>query len=230
MSPSPANSASTRIAALLEPIVAAAGFDLEDVEVSLARGNRQAEVRVLVDKDTGIDLDDVAVVSHVISGALDSGTDTERVLGGGSYVLEVSSPGVDRPLREPRHWRRNIGRLVAVATPSAEVTGRIVGVDENGVQLEIAGVKGRPSKTATFGFGELGPGRVQVEFNRVTPVGDPDGDLDGAGDDEDDLADDLEDDSEVDSEGEFDERVDEPGGANEISRTRKIPTTQEEVR
>jgi ribosome maturation factor RimP len=180
-----AGTPSARISALLEPLVLAAGFDLEDVEVSPARGNRQAEVRVLVDKIDGIDLDDVALVSRLISAALDADVETDRALGEGMYVLEVSSPGVDRPLREPRHWRRNVGRLVAVAVSGKESTGRVIEVDDAGVKIEVAGVKGRPGKVVVATFGELGPGRVQVEF---THHGAPD-DLDDVDDDSDDLDD-----------------------------------------
>jgi ribosome maturation factor RimP len=76
-------------------------------------------------------------------------------------VLEVSSPGVDRPLTEARHWRRAAGRLVSV--PVAErgtVTGRVLRADDGGVVLEVAGEERK------FGYGELGKGSVQVEFNR----------------------------------------------------------------
>ena len=175
---------SARISELLEPIVLAAGFDLEDVEVSLARGNRRAEVRVLVDKVDGIDLDDVAAVSRLISAALDADVETDRSLGEGMYILEVSSPGVDRPLREPRHWRRNRGRLVTVAVAGKELTGRIADIDEHGVTFDVAGVKGRPGKLVTVAFGDIGLGRVQVEFTHHGLAADPDeADLDDEGDD-----------------------------------------------
>jgi ribosome maturation factor RimP len=196
-----ASTVGARIAVLLEPIVLAAGFDLEDVEVSLARGNRRAEVRVLVDKVTGIDLDDVAAVSRLISMALDADPDTDRVLGEGMYVLEVSSPGVDRPLREPRHWRRNIGRLVTVTAAGKELTGRILEVEPEGIRLEVVGIKGRPSKTVAVAFADLGQGRVQVEFNRPSVLDDTDdldetddvADLDDADDADDEFDDELND-------------------------------------
>ena len=85
---------------LLEPVVAEAGFDLEDVLVTPAGKRRQ--VRVIVDGDGGVSLDDVAVVSQRVSAALDD----SAAMGSGPYVLEVTSPGVDRPLTQPRHWRR----------------------------------------------------------------------------------------------------------------------------
>src|SRR5512140_3660000 len=124
---------------LLEPIVAGAGYDLEDVTVTSA--GRRSLVRVTVDADGGIDLDAVAVVSRLVSDALDADAErpsSPRALAG-AYVLEVSSPGVDRPLTEPRHWRRAAGRLVKVDVEGTSVTGRIAGVDDAGVILDLDG-------------------------------------------------------------------------------------------
>src|SRR5215469_11661084 len=97
-----------RLAGLIQPVVAAAGMDLESVRVSVA-GKRRL-LRIVVDSDEGITLDDTADVSHEISALLDSA----NVMGEVPYTLEVSSPGVDRPLTEPRHWRRATRRLVRV--------------------------------------------------------------------------------------------------------------------
>jgi ribosome maturation factor RimP len=75
----------------------------------------------------------------------------------------VTSPGVDRPLTEARHWRRAVGRLVKVRVGGADgdtVTGRVRAADGNGVELEVDGA------TREIGWGELGAGKVQVEFNR----------------------------------------------------------------
>ena len=85
-----------------------------------------------------------------------------------SYTLEVSSPGVDRPLTLPRHWRRNHGRLVKVKAAERTLTGRIAAVDDHGVTLEV---DGRP---VALGFGDLGPGRVQIEFTRLADLADED--------------------------------------------------------
>lgn len=137
----------------MEPVVADAGYDLEAINVSPA-GRRQV-VRVVVDADDGITLDDVATVASRISAALDS-----VEWGSAPYTLEVTSPGVDRPLTQPRHWQRNVGRLVQVRMAEAEVTGRLLAADAEGVTLELAGEKRQA------GYGELGPGAVQVEFNR----------------------------------------------------------------
>src|SRR5690348_729656 len=97
-----------RLVQLLAPAVEATGHDLEDLTVSPA--GRRKVVRVVVDKDGGITLDDVAEVSRVVSDLLDS-PEGEELLAG-AYTLEVTSPGVDRPLTEARHWRRSVGRLV----------------------------------------------------------------------------------------------------------------------
>ena len=93
---------------LLEPIVRAAGMDLESVRVGSA--GRRRLLRVIVDADGGVSLDDIALVSREVSARLDA----TGAMGEAPYTLEVSSPGVDRPLTLPRHWRRAVGRLVRV--------------------------------------------------------------------------------------------------------------------
>jgi ribosome maturation factor RimP len=157
-------SAGQKLATLLAPVVDETGLDLEAVLVT-SQG-RRTEVRVLVDKDGGITLDDVAQVSQAVSAVLDQPA-ADAILGATPYVLEVSSPGVDRPLTEPRHWRRALGRLVRVTAAGEVVTGRITDVHESGVQLAVVGAKPQAEpEPRSFAFAELGPGRVQVEFNR----------------------------------------------------------------
>jgi ribosome maturation factor RimP len=155
------------LAALLSRVVEETGLDLE--EVAVTRVGHRAEVRVLVDKDGGVSLDDVALVSQAISTVLDLPA-ADAILGAEPYVLEVSSPGVERPLVEPRQWRRAAGRLVRVSlTAGGEVTGRILTADADGVRLAISPAKaGGVPREQTFTFDALGPGRVQVEFNRPT--------------------------------------------------------------
>ncbi len=138
---------------VLEPVVTDRGLDLEDVVVTPA--GRRRLLRVVVDGDGGVPLDTVAEISTAVSAALD---DTD-VMGGAPYVLEVSTPGVDRPLSDPRHWRRAVDRLVeASIDDGATVTGRVVEVGDDGVSLDVAGTR------RSFGWRELGVGRVQVEF------------------------------------------------------------------
>ncbi len=149
----------SRLIELVEPAVAAAGCVLEDLTVTPA--GRRSLVRVLVDSDTGITLDEVADVSRVVGEVLDAADADDPGLLGASYVLEVSSPGVDRPLTEPRHWRRNAGRLVSVTVrEGTAVTGRVVGTDESGITLDV---DGEPRRLA---FADVVRGTVQVEFSR----------------------------------------------------------------
>ncbi len=146
----------------LEPVVAALGYDLEEVTGQRA-GSRQL-LRVVVDGDGGISLDDIAEVSQAVSAALDE----SNAMGEAAYDLEVTSPGVSRPLTLPRHWRRARGRLVQVSlTAGGELTGRVIEADEEGVVLELPGKKpGTTGGERRLAFAELGRGKVQVEFNR----------------------------------------------------------------
>jgi ribosome maturation factor RimP len=142
---------------LLAPVVAATGYDLEDVTVTAA--GRRSLVRVSVDADGGIDLDAVAQVSRAVSDALDADADGGSAFAG-PYVLEVSSPGVDRPLTEQRHWRRAVGRLVQVPVGEKSVVGRLTGASEAGVTLDVDGI---PREVP---WADLVRGKVQIEFNR----------------------------------------------------------------
>lgn len=145
---------------VLEPVVAAEGLDLEDVTVASA--GRRRVVRVIVDRDGGVSLDDVAKLSEAVSTALDE----DDAMGSQPYTLEVSSPGVDRPLTEPRHWRRAVKRLVkAELRDGGTVEGRVMGADESGVEID-----GR-----RYDFQDLTRGRVQVEFRPFEDDGDFDG-------------------------------------------------------
>ncbi len=148
-----------RLTEVIRPVVERAGYDLEELTVS--RAGRRHLLRITVDADGGVSLDEVADLSRDISAALDTAEETGGDFGSGEYVLEVSSPGVDRPLRHPRHWRRNIGRLVEVPVGDGKVTGRVVEADETGVVLDVDGTR------HGYSYPDLGPGRVQVEFGRV---------------------------------------------------------------
>ena len=148
-----------RIAAVMRPVVAAAGMDLESVRVTAA--GRRRLLRVVVDSDRGVSLDDAAAVSRELSAALD----TVAVMGDFPYTLEVSSPGVDRPLTDPRHWRRAVGRLVHVTVTDSggarPVSGRVCSADADEVTLDV---EGDPKTRRRFPYSALGPGAIQVEF------------------------------------------------------------------
>ncbi|MFI6449264.1 ribosome maturation factor RimP [Kitasatospora sp. NPDC050543] len=151
-----------RLRALLEPLAANAGLDLEDVKVAQA-GNRR-QVQIDVDADGGVDLDAIAEFSREVGQALDE----SDVMGSSAYVLEVGSPGVDRPLTEPRHWRRAEGRLVkAQLADGGEIIARVLEADEDGALVEVQPVKGRGrAKERRLEYTEVAKARVQVEFSR----------------------------------------------------------------
>ena len=162
--------ATARLAGWIGPVIGAAGYDLEELVVTPA--GRRSVVRVVVDRDHGVTLDDIAEVSRAVSAVLD---DNDDDLGRSPYVLEVTSPGVDRPLTEQRHWRRNVGRLVSVAVgpggSGEQVTGRVLAVEDAGVTLAVegAGKPGARKRAPTLRqvpWAELGAGRVQIEFGR----------------------------------------------------------------
>jgi ribosome maturation factor RimP len=145
----------SRIADALRDQLSALGFDLEAVELTPA-GKRRV-LRVAVDQDGGVSLDDIADATRAVSGVLD---DTD-LMGETAYTLEVTSRGVDRPLTEPRHWRRNRDRLVKVSLlDGTQLTGRVTDSDDAGVTLDVAGSPRR------LGYDEVGKALVQIEFNR----------------------------------------------------------------
>lgn len=147
-----------RLVQLLTPAVETTGHDLEDVTVAAA--GRRSVVRVVIDKDGGVTLDDIAEVARAVSDVLDA-PEVEQLLAG-AYTLEVTSPGVDRPLTEPRHWRRNVTRLVKVTLgDKSTVTGRVVSSDASSVVLDVDG------KQRTLSLGEVATATVQVEFSRA---------------------------------------------------------------
>jgi len=146
---------SSRIADALRDRLAARGLDLEAVELTPA-GKRRV-LRVAVDRDGGVNLDDIAAATSEVSAVLDDAD----LMGEVAYTLEVTSRGVDRPLTEPRHWRRNRDRLVRVSLRGGtQVTGRIGDSDDEGVTLDVAGT---PHRVA---YDEVAKALVQIEFNR----------------------------------------------------------------
>ncbi|MGW0791019.1 ribosome maturation factor RimP [Streptomyces sp. NPDC002911] len=152
---------SDRLRELLEPLVSAKDLDLEEIEVS--RAGRRRVLRVIVDSEDGVELDTCAELSRGISETLDE-TDA---MGEGEYVLEVSSPGADRPLTEHRHYVRAIGRLARLTlSEGGELVARILAVDDEGLDLEVPGVKGRKPTSRRVAFAEIAKARVEIEFNR----------------------------------------------------------------
>ena len=131
------------------------GLDLEAVDLSNA-GKRRV-LRVAIDKDGGVTMDDIADATREVSRVLDE-TDA---MGQQAYTLEVSSPGVDRPLTLPRHWRRNTGRLVKVVLDEGDpLTGRITETDETGAVLDVEGADHRVEYAA------VKKAKIQIEFKK----------------------------------------------------------------
>ncbi|MFI6860914.1 ribosome maturation factor RimP [Streptomyces sp. NPDC050421] len=152
---------SERLRGLVEPLVSAEQLDLEEIEVS--RAGRRRVLRIIVDSEEGVELDACADLSRAISDKLDE-TDA---MGEDEYVLEVSSPGADRPLTEHRHYVRATGRLARLTlNEGGELVARILAVDEEGLDLEVPGVKGRKPTSRRIAFDEIAKARVELEFNR----------------------------------------------------------------
>lgn len=141
-------------AALAEPL-RELELDVEAVEITPA-GKRRI-LRVAVDKDGGVTLDDIADATKVVSRVLDE----SDVMGERSYTLEVTSPGLDRPLTLPRHWRRNVGRLVKVTIEGGTtLVGRVASAGEDSCVLVIDDTE------RTIDLAHVIKAKVEIEFNR----------------------------------------------------------------
>jgi len=150
------SASSEYLGALLAPVVEGLGADLDTVEVAVA-GSRQV-LRVVVDRDGALTLDDIADVTRAVSRRLD----TADAMGQRPYTLEVTSRGVDRPLTHPRHWARNAGRLVQVRlAEGGSVTGRVTAADEGGAVLDT------DDGSLHVAYDEVDRARVQVEFKQL---------------------------------------------------------------
>lgn len=185
------------VRALAGAAVESAGLVLEDVVVTPAGRRRQLRVVVDLPQDRlgGVPMDAVAKASQALSEALDA----SDVMGGQPYVLEVSSPGADRPLTERRHWSRSRRRLVKVQlADGTETTGRLVEVDDDGILLD----------DRRLPWADVVRGRVELEFGPVDGIDD-----EQAGDDPDDDPDDDGDDADEDEAADEDshEDVDDEG-------------------
>ncbi|MGI4893571.1 MAG: ribosome maturation factor RimP [Janthinobacterium lividum] len=220
------------VAGVLTEVVGAAGLVLE--EVSVAAAGRRRVVRVVVDlpgAQTGeVDLDQVATVSRAVSQALDD----SDVLGDAEYTLEVTSPGVDRPLTTRQHWARARGRLVrAVLSDGTALLARVVSTDDSGVHvtLEPEMVKGRPPRAKDvgaprdLGWSGLVRGEVQVEFRKHDESDDDHFDDESDDDDFDDESDDDDfDDESADEELDGDESDDDSSGDDGLNENEREDT------
>ncbi|MEU0781560.1 ribosome maturation factor RimP [Streptomyces sp. NPDC006173] len=152
---------SERLRELLDPLVTSQGLDLEEIEVESV--GRKRVLRVVVDSDEGADLDAIADVSRALSAKLDE-TDA---MGEGEYTLEVGTPGAERELKEHRHYVRATDRLVKFQLADGDdLTARILNVEDDGLDVEVPGVKGRKPTARRLAFEDIAKARVQVEFSR----------------------------------------------------------------
>ena len=144
-----------RLAGELTAPLAEIGLDVEAVELTQAGKRRM--LRIAVDQDGGVTMDDIADATREVSRVLD----VSDAMGSQPYTLEVTSPGTDRPLTLPRHWRRNRSRLVKVSlADGGSLTGRVTDADERRAVLDVDGT---PHEVA---YGDVCKAKVQIEFNR----------------------------------------------------------------
>jgi ribosome maturation factor RimP len=148
-----------QISDLVTPAVSQAGFYLEDVHVATPGSHRI--VTCIVDGDSSLNLDQVTTVSRLISELLDEAT----FMGETPFTLEVTSPGVDRPLTAPRHFKKNVDRLLKVIkVDGSEVTGRILSNTDQDVTLSVT-VK-KESREEVVALVDIKRAVVEIEFNR----------------------------------------------------------------
>lgn len=153
------------ITELIEPAVTEAGFFLEEVQNTSAGSHRI--IACVVDGQTPLNLDQVTQVSRLISELLDTATFMDET----PFTLEVTSPGVDRPLTLPRHWTKNLTRLVKVTLQDGAVTtGRLTEFNEVTATL-VENIKGR-IKTHQVNFSDIKRAVVEIEFNRKETASD----------------------------------------------------------
>ncbi|MDT5347832.1 MAG: ribosome maturation factor RimP [Mycobacterium sp.] len=148
---------------LLDGEFARAGFEIEDVVVhEMARPPR---ITVIADGDVPLDLDTIAALSRSASGLLDAGAGVD-----GHYILEVSSPGVDRPLTAEKHFRRARGRKADVTlTDGSAITGRLGDVIDGQIRVVVCGDRGARPAVRQIPLGDIAGAVVQVEFGRPDP-------------------------------------------------------------
>ncbi|SDP41996.1 ribosome maturation factor RimP [Nakamurella panacisegetis] len=145
---------------VVDAVAAKAGYDVEEMTV-VAAGRRRL-LRVVIDSDSGVDLDDAAGVSRDISARLDE-LDAADPMGAMAYTLEVTSPGIGRPLTLPRHFRRARGRLLALTrTDGTSMTARVLRAGDTELEL-LTGRSGL--EPLTLSYGTIAKARVEVEFS-----------------------------------------------------------------
>jgi ribosome maturation factor RimP len=148
-----------QIAELITPALQEAGYYLEDINV-VSPGNHRI-VTVIVDGDAALNLDQVTVASKLVSELVDEAP----FMGETPFTLEVTSPGIDRPLTLPRHFAKNVTRLLKITqNDGVVVTGRITSNTDLDVTLSV--IEKKASKDLTILLADIKRAVVEIEFNR----------------------------------------------------------------
>jgi ribosome maturation factor RimP len=147
-----------RVIELVSELVQSKGYDVEDVVVTNA--GKHSAVRIMVDSDAGIELDAAAEISRLVSELFDS----LEEIGEAPYTLEVTSPGIDRPLTAERHWRRARGRKARIDLAGETVVGRIGALGEESVAVVMNGRGGLTVREIPLA--DVQKAVVQVEFSK----------------------------------------------------------------
>ena len=140
-----------QVLAVITPAIESLGFYIEDITITSA--GKRSMLTVIIDGDTHLSLDQVTVATKAISEIVEN----LQTLGNNPFTLEVTSPGLDRPLTKPRHWRKNQDRLIKIVlTDGKEVKGRIKESDETSVTVD----------DQTINFADIKRATLEVEFKK----------------------------------------------------------------
>ena len=140
-----------QVLAVITPAIESLGFYIEDINITSA--GKRSMLTVIVDGDTHLSLDQVTVATKAISEIAEN----LPTLGNNPFTLEVTSPGLDRPLTKPRHWRKNQDRLIKIVlTDGKEVNGRIKDSTESSVTVD----------EQVINFADIKRATLEVEFKK----------------------------------------------------------------
>jgi ribosome maturation factor RimP len=141
-----------QVTAAITPIIESLGFYVEDIAITAA--GKRSMLTVIVDGDTHLSLDQVTVATKAISEIVEN----LPTLGNNPFTLEVTSPGLDRPLTKPRHWQKNKDRLIKIIlNDGKEITGRIKDSTQSAVTVDEQVINFADMKRAT----------LEIEFKQV---------------------------------------------------------------
>lgn len=131
------------------------------VDIVFSGRKTPMKLLVIVDGDNGISIDDCAYISRMLSESLDQLTGLDE-----KYMLEVSTPGLDQPLKLERQYKKNVGRKLKVKTKLKTVSGKLTGTSDSGIELEEETGTGKKKEIIkhSFGWTEIEKALVQISF------------------------------------------------------------------